>query len=65
MDSMSIDYIKQRKLCPFMSDSSNKVYCTPECALVETHSDAESHVILGTTCSLGNYQEIIAALQKD
>lgn len=49
---LDAEYITKKKLCPFMSDSKSKVYCTEECALVVTHHDADTNRLLGTTCQL-------------
>lgn len=49
---LDIEYIMKKKLCPFMSDSKSKVYCTEECALVVTHHDSDTNKLLGTTCQL-------------
>ena len=51
---MTVEYIVKKKLCPFMSDSKSKVYCTEECALVVTHHDADTNRLLGTTCQLAD-----------
>ena len=50
---MTIDYIKKKKLCPFMSDSQGKVYCTPECGFASEHYwENEPEKLLGITCGL-------------
>lgn len=59
---MSIDSIMKKKLCPFMSDSQNKVYCTEECALAITHYDAQTKKMLGTTCPLADTSKILNML---
>lgn len=51
---MSIEYISKKKLCPFMSDSKNKAYCTEECALAITHHDCDTNRLIGTTCQLAD-----------
>ena len=50
---MNIEYIQKKKLCPFMSDSQGKVYCTPECGFACVHYwESEPEKLLGVTCGL-------------
>lgn len=58
----SIDWIKQKKLCPFMSDGTSKVYCSPECALVSTYKDPSTGSLIGTVCTLNDHSDIIQAI---
>ncbi|SDF52399.1 hypothetical protein [Sporomusa acidovorans] len=61
---MRIDSITKKKLCPFMSDSHNKVYCTEECALAVAHYDAQTNTLLGTTCPLADTSKILDMVGK-
>ena len=61
---MSIEYIKKKKLCPFMSDSQNKVYCTSECAFVTEHFDADTDTLIGITCGMFSFEDTLENINQ-
>jgi hypothetical protein len=64
MINLDLDYISKKKLCPFMSDSKNKIYCTEECALATTTvHDPETNKLLGIECSLSHFADILEAIR--
>lgn len=63
---MTIEYIQKKKLCPFMSDSHGKVYCTSECGFATEHYlDNEPSKLLGVTCGMfDGVEKLDAILEK-
>ena len=60
---MTIEYIQKKKLCPFMSDGREKVYCSPECGFViENYSATDQRDLIGLTCGLFSTDEKLDAI---
>ena len=62
--SETIEFIRKKKLCPFMSDSKDKVYCTEECAIVHTYHDPDTHQLIGVSCGMSGVDDILEKLEE-
>jgi hypothetical protein len=46
------------KICPFMSNGSQKVHCTPDCELANIGVNSDGKPTGESSCSLGNFPSL-------